>query len=88
MRLRRTPATRRQVVVYGRPGCHLCADAEAIVRRLAGRRADVRVVDVDSDPLLADRYTVRVPVVVVDGREVAELQVDPAAVRAALRGTH
>lgn len=71
--------------MYGRAGCHLCADAEAIVRRLAGRRADVRVVDVDTDPALADRYTVRVPVVVVDGREVAELQVDPAAVRAALR---
>jgi len=75
-------------VVYGRAGCHLCADAEAVVRRLAGRRADVRVVDVDRDPALADRYTVRVPVVVVDGREVAELQVDPAAVRAALRASH
>lgn len=80
-------APRPRVVVYSRAGCHLCADAEAIVRRYAGRRADVTVVDVDTDPALAARYTVRVPVVEVDGREVAELQVDPAAVRAALRAS-
>jgi len=76
---------RSKVVVYGRAGCHLCADAEAIVRRYAGRRAEVTVVDVDTDPALTARYTVRVPVVEVDGREIAELQVDPAIVRAALR---
>ena len=72
--------------MYGRAGCHLCTAAEAEVRRLARwGRADVRVVDIDSDPGLAARYAVRVPVVTVAGHEVAELQVDPADVRAALR---
>jgi hypothetical protein len=42
------------------------------------------VVDVDSDPALADRYGLRVPVVEVNGVEVAEFQVDPAVVRAAM----
>jgi len=80
--MRRGP--RREVVVYTRQGCHLCAEAEAVVRRVA-RRHDVRLVDIDADPALVERYTVRVPVITVDGAEVAEYQVDPARLRAALR---
>lgn len=81
----RRGASRPVVTVYTRQGCHLCEAAVAAVTRLARWRADVRLVDVDADPALTDRYTVRVPVVAVDGVEVAELEVDPAAVRAALR---
>lgn len=76
--------TRRTVVVYTRQGCHLCEEAEVVVRRVA-RGHDVRLVDIDADPSLTERYTVRVPVVTVDGAEVAEFQVDPATLRAALR---
>ena len=63
------------VVVYSRVGCGLCQRAEALVRSLAGPSDVVRVVDVDTDPDLHRRYTVRVPVVSVDGREVAELHI-------------
>lgn len=76
---------RPTVTVYSRRGCHLCAVAEQDVRRMARRGADVVVVDVDAEPALTARYTVRVPVVAVDGVEVAELEVDPAVVRRALR---
>lgn len=76
---------RPRVTVYTRKGCHLCEEAEALVARLAGRGADVDVVDIDADPALVDRYTVRVPVVAVDGTEIAEFQVDPADLRRALR---
>lgn len=79
---RRRP--RRTVVVYTRVGCHLCAQAEALVRRVA-RGHDIRVVDIDTDPALTDRYTVRVPVVAVDGTEIAEFQIDAATLRQALR---
>lgn len=83
MRLR---ARRRPVVtVYTRRGCHLCAQAEAAVTRLARGRADVRLLDIDEDPALTDRFTVRVPVVEVDGVEVAEYQVDVEVLRRALR---
>jgi glutaredoxin len=75
---------RPRVTVYTRAGCHLCTQAEAVVARVA-RRADVEVVDIDGDPALVARYTVRVPVVAVDGEEVAEFEVDPTALRAALR---
>jgi glutaredoxin len=76
--------SRPRVTVYTRARCGLCRSAEAAARREA-RRADVQVVDVDTDPRLVERYGVRVPVVVVDGVEVAELEVSSGAVRAAVR---
>lgn len=75
---------RPHVVVYTRRGCGLCEAAEESVAAEA-RRADVQLVDVDTDPDLQRRYHVRVPVVVVDGVEVAELQVAPGVVRRAVR---
>jgi glutaredoxin len=76
---------RPQVVVYTRARCGLCHRAEALVAREA-RRAEVRHVDVDRDPALVARYGVRVPVVEVDGSEVAELELAPGTVRRAATG--
>lgn len=78
--------TRPTVTVFSRQGCHLCAEAQRLVEEVAAGRADVRVVDIDADPALRERYTVRVPVVAVDGVEVAELVVERADVEAALGG--
>lgn len=72
------------ITLYTREGCHLCAEAEVVVRRLAGTAHVVEVRDIDADPFLHDAYTVRVPVVEVDGREIAQYQVDPTALAAAL----
>jgi len=49
------------------------------------RRAEVVHVDVDDDPDLVTRYGVRVPVVLVDGEEVAELELARGVVRSAVR---
>lgn len=73
------------ITLYTRAGCHLCAEAERVVARVAAGRASVTTVDIDADPTLQERYTVRVPVVVVDGVEVAEYEVDPGVLEAALR---
>ncbi|MDP8969090.1 MAG: glutaredoxin family protein, partial [Actinomycetota bacterium] len=77
------PRRRPTVTVYTRTNCGLCRRAEAVVVRVARGRADVELVDVDSDPELVARYTVRVPVVAIDGRELFEYEVDPRALRAA-----
>lgn len=79
------PRHRPTVVVYTRARCGLCRRAEALVAREVGRRAVVEHVDVDADPALVERYGVRVPVVVVDGVEVAELELVPGTVRRAVR---
>lgn len=73
-----------EVVVYGRARCGLCRRAEELVAREAAG-AVIRHVDVDAADELIDRYGVRVPVVVVDGVEVAELEVAAGVVRAAIR---
>lgn len=77
---------RPEVVVYTRAGCGLCRRAEALVAAEA-RRVTRRSVDVDADPELTARYGVRVPVVCVDGVEVAELELAPGTVRRAVRAS-
>ena len=74
------------VVVYSRPGCHLCE--EAIERIVAfhreGYRFELHEIDIESSDLLLRRYLERIPVVEVDGVEVSELVLDAAAVKARL----
>ena len=58
-----------RVVVYGRPGCHLCEVAEDVVARVC-RAAGARweVISVADDPQLLALYGELIPVVTVDGR--------------------
>jgi glutaredoxin len=75
----------KTITLFTRAGCHLCEAAEQVIRRVATGRAHIEVVDIDADPALTDRYTVRVPVVAVDGAEIAEYELDPRALDDALR---
>jgi len=77
-------ARQHTVTVYTRRGCHLCDEAIAVVRSVADGRAEVELIDIDADPRLIERYTVRVPVVAVDGVEIAEYQIAPEQLDAAL----
>lgn len=78
---------RREVVMYTRTGCCLCNEAWEVLQ--AERRRfgfDLREVDVDADPALAERYGNDVPVVTVDGQVRFRGRVNPALLRRALRG--
>jgi len=75
---------RPRIVVYTRERCGLCRRAEVVVAREA-RGAEVHHVDIDADADLIRRYGMRVPVVVVDDVEVAEVEVPRGAVRKAVR---
>jgi hypothetical protein len=56
-----------RVTLISRAGCHLCADAEAVLDRiLPGQWTRL---DVDSDVELERDYGDRVPVVLLDGAE-------------------
>ena len=74
------------VVVYSRPGCHLCEEAMAQIVALhaEGYRFELHEVDIESHDLLLRRYLERIPVVEVDGAEVSELVLDRAALEAKL----
>jgi hypothetical protein len=75
-----------EVVVYSRPGCHLCEEAVAAIVGLheEGYRFGLHEVDIESDELLLRRHLEKIPVVEVDGAVVSELVLDQAAVRARL----
>jgi len=62
----------REVVIFGRKGCHLCETVEAEIRSIKEIKISLTVVDIDRDPALQAKYLTRVPVVVVGGRETFE----------------
>jgi hypothetical protein len=72
--------------VYSRPGCHLCEDFIAALLPLCRGRARIVVEDVDRDPGWREAWGLRIPVLVVDGREICAVRVDPEAVTALLAG--
>jgi hypothetical protein len=77
----------RQVVLYSRPGCHLCDDARAVLLEVRARMPfDLREIDIQSSDSLLGEYGLRIPVVVVDGSEAFEYTVDPGELEAVLRG--
>jgi glutaredoxin len=63
-------APAHRVTLITRVGCHLCAEAEGALRRLAAELGfDYEEVDVDVDAARRDSYGDRVPVILIDGRE-------------------
>jgi len=59
-----------KVVLYTRPGCRLCDEAEAEIASVRREKPfELRKVNIDLDPELKRRYGEHVPVVEVDGRE-------------------
>jgi len=69
------------LVLYGRPGCHLCDDARAVLQRVG---APFQEVDIESDDALLRRYLERIPVVALDGEELFHFFVDEGSLRARL----
>ncbi len=64
------------MVLYGRADCCLCDDAKREIEAArAQARFTLRVVDVDEDPALAERYGHEVPVIEIDGRKAFKYRV-------------
>jgi glutaredoxin len=82
------PPTPPQVVVYGRPDCHLCEQALVVIERVRSRVAfELEQVDIEADETLFKRYLERIPVIVVNGQELFEFFVDERLLESALTGT-
>ena len=75
----------RTVTLIGRPGCHLCDDARAVIAEVAAETgAVVAELDITQDAELYDRYWEQIPVVLVDGEQHTFWRVDAKRLRAAL----
>jgi predicted thioredoxin/glutaredoxin len=73
-----------RVVLVTRQGCHLCDEALGSLRELG---VEPELADVDTEHDLFELYDWRVPVVLVDGRIVAEGRIDAQRLRAVLEVT-
>jgi glutaredoxin len=75
-----------ELVLYSRPGCHLCEQAleELVALHSEGYRFELREVDIESDDSLLRRMLERIPVLELNGEVVSELVFDQTSVRARL----
>lgn len=64
-----------ELLIYTRPGCHLCEEAENAVRVLRDRYGfELRLIDIEEDDELHRLYLEAIPVILIDG--VERLRVD------------
>ena len=77
-----------RVLLYSKPGCHLCDEARAVVEAVCTELGDqYDEVDITTSPELLARYGEEIPVTFVDGEQHDYWRVDPDRLRSALRRT-
>lgn len=74
-----------RVLLYGKPGCHLCDDAREVVRAVCNE-LDVAWAeqDISGDEQLMRTYGEQIPVTFVDDAQHDFWRVDPQRLRASL----
>ncbi len=70
-----------RLVLYGRPGCHLCDDARGVLEKIGEPFSEI---DITTDDALHAAYLERIPVVALDGEELFDFFVDENALRGLL----
>jgi len=78
-----------QLTLIGKPGCHLCDDAHAVVTAVL---ADLEMAEppqleqlsILDDTSLAERFSDDIPVLIIDGEVHSIHRVDAAALRASI----
>jgi hypothetical protein len=73
------------VTLYTKPGCHLCEAVEQVIRQVRRRKVFELVLrNILDNPGDFERYALEIPVVTVEGREVARHRLDAGVLEAAL----
>lgn len=61
-----------RITIYSKPGCHLCDRAKELIERCRVRvEFTLEIVDISQDPALLERYGQDIPVILLDGVEIA-----------------
>lgn len=65
---------RRELQLLGRPECHLCAEAAALLRPLAAElQLELTEIDIERDERLLREFLEAIPVIRIDDVELARL---------------
>jgi glutaredoxin len=76
------------VIVYSKPGCHLCAEAMTALEQLRAELGfELRERDITADEELHRAYFERIPVIALDGEELSDYFLDEAVLRERLGST-
>jgi glutaredoxin len=74
-----------RVVLYSRPGCHLCDEARAVIETVCAELGEsYDEIDITGSEDLTRSFGEEVPVTFVDGRQHDFWRVDPGRLRDAL----
>src|ERR1700730_8813951 len=78
--MRRNPyLVKAHVIVYSRPGCHLCEKAKAAIRQAdCAEQYTLEEIDIETSPILLESYQNDIPVVTINGVEEFRHRVDPS----------
>jgi glutaredoxin len=84
---RKKKARERVVTLIGKPGCHLCDDARAVIEEVCAETgAAWEEKDISADEALHREYWEQIPVVLVDGVQHTFWRVDAGRLRRELAG--
>ena len=79
-----------ELTIYSRPGCHLCDEMKAVVRRVAEsiplKPVNVVEIDISTDPELEALYGLEIPVLMVEGKKAAKYRIEEAYLMRLLAG--
>ncbi|MET8684350.1 glutaredoxin family protein [Streptomyces sp. NPDC004732] len=77
----------RLVTLIGKPGCHLCDDAQSVIEKVCGELGTPwEKKDITQDEELHRAYWEQIPVVLVDGEQHTFWRVDETRLRRELDG--
>ena len=73
----RSIIAKRHVIIYSRPGCHLCDEAKAVIQNAGcSEHFTLEEINIESDDELLRKYKYDIPVVMIDGVEAFRHRVD------------
>jgi len=65
-----SPSPKTHVIIYTRPGCHLCDEAkQAIASAHCADEYTLEEINIESDPALLSSYRYDIPVITINGTE-------------------
>jgi glutaredoxin len=79
--------SKRHVIIYSRPGCHLCDEAKATIQRAGCNDLfTLEEVNIESDDELLRKYKYDIPVIAINGVETFMHRVNPRDFTRVIRG--
>ncbi|HEU4872937.1 MAG TPA: glutaredoxin family protein [Pyrinomonadaceae bacterium] len=76
------------VIIYSRPGCHLCEDAKAAIKSAGcDDQFTLEEINIESDSELLTKYKYDIPVITIDGVEAFLHRLTPQEFKQKLSAT-